>query len=156
MSDETARIEDQLRRCFEGGAWHGPAVLEALAGVSHEDAQAHPIPNAHSIWELVLHMAAGHRLVLRRLKGDGAPLTPEEDWPTVPAPTAEAWREAVRTLAQLSQELRIAVRAFPAERLDEPLVPDPPYTAYTQFIGITQHDLYHAGQVALLKKALAR
>jgi hypothetical protein len=46
------------------------------------------------------------------------------------------------------------VSAFPEERLDQPIVPEPPYTAFTQFIGITQHDLYHAGQIALLKRAL--
>ena len=45
------------------------------------------------------------------------------------------------------------LRAFPRERLDEPLVPEAPYTAYTQFVGVTQHGLYHAGQMALLKKA---
>jgi hypothetical protein len=48
------------------------------------------------------------------------------------------------------------VRAFPAERLDEPLVSEIPYTAYTQFIGVTQHNLYHAGQISLLKRALAK
>ena len=53
------------------------------------------------------------------------------------------------------EALRQAVRDFPEERLDEPLVPEPPYTAYTQFIGVTQHNLYHAGQIALLKRALA-
>ena len=155
MRDEVARIEDQLRSCFEGGAWHGPAVLEVLAGVSHEDAHAHPIPNVHSIWELVLHLTGCYWLVLRRLKGDGSPLTAEEDWPAVPTPTAEEWRDAVRTLARLNQELRSAVRVFPASRLDEPIVPEPPYTAHTQFIGVTQHNLYHAGQIAILKKALA-
>jgi hypothetical protein len=46
------------------------------------------------------------------------------------------------------------LRAFPRERLDEPWVPEAPYTAYTQFIGVTQHGLYHAGQMAFLKKAL--
>lgn len=73
-----------------------------------------------------------YRLVLRRLKGDATPLTPAEDWPAVPAPTGANWRAAVAALE----------------------VPAPPYTAYTQFIGMTQHDLYHAGQMALLKKAL--
>jgi hypothetical protein len=57
-------------------------------------------------------------------------------------------------LKQFNEDLRQAVRNYPRERLDEPLVPEAPYTAYTQFIGVTQHNLYHAGQMALLKKAL--
>jgi uncharacterized damage-inducible protein DinB len=155
VTREIARIEEQIRRSFEAGAWHGPAVLESLAGVSHEDAHAHPLAGAHSIWELALHLGAGYRLVLRRLEGDDSPLTEEEDWPAVPAPTAEAWKATVGEIARLNQQLRNAVRGFPVQRLDEPLVPQPTYSAYTQFIGITQHDTYHAGQIALLKRALA-
>jgi hypothetical protein len=68
--------------------------------------------------------------------------------------SAETWRSTVERLRQLNQDVRRAVRDFPSERLDLPLVAEPPYTAYTQFIGITQHDLYHAGQIALLKRAL--
>ena len=66
MKEELRRLEEQLRRAFEGEAWHGPAVLEALADVSVEEAEAHPIPGAHSIWEIVLHLAATYRLVLQR------------------------------------------------------------------------------------------
>lgn len=154
MQTELSRLEEQLRRAFEGEAWHGPSVLEALAGVSTEQAAAHPIAGAHSIWELVLHLCGTYDLVLRRLGGDGRQMTEAEDWPVVPAPSAENWREAVRVLQRLNEELRQAVGRFPAERLDQPLVPEAPYTAYTQFIGVTQHNLYHAGQIALLKKAL--
>jgi uncharacterized damage-inducible protein DinB len=154
MASETSRLEEQLRRAFEGEAWHGPSVLEALEGVSAEEACAHPVRGAHGIWELVLHLGSTYRLVLRRLRGDGAPLTPAEDWPPVPSPTAEGWGEAVRVLRELNRELRHAARAFPAERLDEPLIAEGPNTAYTQLIGITQHDLYHAGQISMLRKAL--
>ena len=155
MTGEVMRLEEQLRLALEGKAWHGPSVLEALAGVSAEQASRHPIPDAHSIWELVLHIGSDYALVLRRLAGDGRQLTPEENWPACPAPTAENWRHAVEALRRLNQQLRHAVRAFPAERLDEPLVPEAPYTAYTQFIGVTQHNLYHSGQISLLKRALA-
>ena len=72
----------------------------------------------------------------------------------MPEPSEENWRQTVRALKQLNAELRRAVGSFPPERLDEPLVAEAPYTAYTQFIGVTQHGLYHAGQIALLKTAL--
>ena len=154
MSTELERIEEQLRRAFEADAWHGPAVLETLQGITAAQAHAHPIAGAHSVWEVVLHLSYTYRVVRRRIRGDGTPIRAEEDWPVVPPATEADWQEAVGALRRVNAELRDAVRAFPAGRLDEPLVPDPPYTAYTQFIGITQHDLYHAGQISLLKRAL--
>jgi uncharacterized damage-inducible protein DinB len=154
MNSELRRLEEQLRKALEGGAWHGPSVLEVLEGVTAEQAVARPIAGAHSIWELVLHMCSDYSLVLRRLNGDGRPLTESEAWPAVPEQNAENWRGAIRTLKHLNAELRRAVKNFPPERLDQPLVSDPPYTAHTQFIGVTQHNLYHAGQIALIKKAL--
>jgi uncharacterized damage-inducible protein DinB len=154
MTSELARIDEQLRTAIEGGAWHGPAVLELLAGVTPEQASAHPIAGAHSIWELVLHLGGTYRLVLRRLRGDGTAIAPEEDWPPVPDTTAESWQATIDALRALNEEARRAVSHFAEERLDQPLVADPPYTAYVQFIGLTQHDLYHAGQIALLKRAL--
>ncbi len=155
MTSEPERIAEQLRLSFEGDAWHGPAVLQALAGVSPAAAAEHPIAGAHSIWELALHLTGTYGLVLRRLAGDGRQLSTEEDWPPVPPVTEVAWVELLQRLRELNVEVRRIVRAFPAERLDAPLVPESPYTAYVQFVGITQHDLYHAGQIVLLKRALA-
>lgn len=154
MQAELSRLQEQLERALEGEAWHGPSVLETLEGVSAEEAAAHPIAGAHSIWELVLHLCGTYGLVLRRLGGDGSQLTELEDWPPVPVPSTENWINSVRVLKQLNEDLRQAVKGFPGERLDQLLVPGAPYTAYTQFIGVTQHNLYHAGQMALLKKAL--
>jgi uncharacterized damage-inducible protein DinB len=153
MSKDVDLLADQIRRSFRGESWHGPAVLEVLEGVSAEDAAAHPIAGAHSIWEIVLHMAAGYRLVLRRMRGEEAQLAEGEEWPPVPAPTPEAWRELVQTLEKLNQELLGAVRALPSDRLLQPMGSE--YTAFTQLAGAPQHDLYHAGQVVMLKKALA-
>lgn len=152
---ELERIEDQLRRSLEGGAWHGPAVLELLAGVTAAQAHVRPIPGARGIWELVLHLGGAYRLVLRRLRGNATQLAPDEDWPQVPEPTEANWTAAVEGLRSLNAEARQAVIGFDQGQLDAPLVADPPYLAYTQFIGLTQHDLYHAGQIAFLKRVLA-
>jgi uncharacterized damage-inducible protein DinB len=154
METELRRLEEQVKRALEGEAWHGPSVLEILEGVTTAQAAAHPIAGAHSIWELVLHLCSDYSLVLRRLGGDGRQLTQSEGWPTVPEPSAENWSDSICMLKQLNDDLRQAIRIFPWQRLDEPLVPEVPYTAYTQFIGVTQHGLYHAGQMALLKKVL--
>jgi len=154
MTTTIERLVDQLRRSAEGDAWHGPSVREVLDGVTVDDASAHPIAGAHSIRELVLHMAAGIQLVLRRIGGDGRQLSPEEDWPTPSEPTEDAWQRDVESLFALNQRLREVVATFPATHLDDPLVTEPPYSAFTQFIGLTQHDLYHAGQIMLLRRAL--
>ena len=146
-------IADQISRAFRGESWHGPSVLEVLAGVSAEDAAAHPIAGAHSIWEIVLHLTGGYILVLRRVRGERAQLSPEEEWPPVPECSAEAWRESQHTLEQLNRQLQGAVRDFPTERLSQELGSE--YSAYVQFCGAPQHDLYHAGQIVMLKKALS-
>ncbi|MGJ5814554.1 DinB family protein [Paludibaculum fermentans] len=153
MTLDVEIMADQIRRAFRGESWHGPSVLEVLAGVSAEDAAAHPVAGAHSIWGIVLHMTAGYRLVLRRVRGENAQFSLEEGWPPVPALSAESWLECQRTLEELNQQLQSAVRAFPTERLSEALGSE--YSAYTQFCGAPQHDLYHAGQITILKKALA-
>jgi uncharacterized damage-inducible protein DinB len=153
MSLDMELLADQINRAFRGESWHGPSVLEVLAGVSAEDAAAYPIAGAHSIWEIVLHLRGGYSLVLRRLGGDRAQLSPEEEWPPMPACSWEAWRDSQQSLDELNQQLQRAVRAFPADRLPQQLGSD--YSAYTQFAGTPQHDLYHAGQIVLLKKALA-
>jgi uncharacterized damage-inducible protein DinB len=155
MSTELERLELQIQRSFEGPAWHGPSVLQALQGLTAHGAHAHPVTGAHSVWELVLHLAGTYGLVLRRLAGEDAQLTPEQDWPPVPEPTESGWRDAIRSLEDLNGRVRSAVLRFDPGLLDEPLCANVAYTAYTQFIGITQHDLYHAGQIAILRKAMA-
>ena len=153
VSTELERIEEQLRRSFEGEAWHGPSLREALDGVTADEASQHPIAGAHSIWELVLHLAGTYSLVLRRLNGDATDLAPDDDWPTVDLPTPAKWAAALDVLRSLNQQLRGAVRTFNKDGLDQ-LMGNRRYSAYTQFIGLTQHDLYHAGQIVLLRRAL--
>lgn len=152
---EVERIAKQMERGFEGEAWHGPAVLEILAGVDAALAAARPIPDAHSIWELVLHLAATQEILLRRLQGERAGLTEEEFWPATPEPTEEAWQATLARLRRQDSELRQAVAAFPDGRLDEPLMTGGT-PAYDNFHGHVQHNIYHAGQIVMLKKAAAQ
>jgi uncharacterized damage-inducible protein DinB len=137
---------------FHGNAWHGPSVLEVLSGVDATTAAAHPIPGAHSIWELVLHLTATQEVILRRIRGESAGLKDEEFWPAVPAVSAPAWTETVERLKGQEAELQKAISAFPEERLDARLTAEGT-SAYNNFHGHVQHNAYHAGQIALLKKA---
>jgi uncharacterized damage-inducible protein DinB len=149
---EMERIEDQLKRSFQGEAWPGPSVLEALEKVPAEKAAARPLAQAHTIWELVLHMIATNQLVLRRLKGDATPLSPAEDWPSVDDTSEQAWQSTLTDLGRSHSELCQALSLVEDSQLDQPILPG--YSSrYVTLHGLVQHNLYHAGQIALLKKA---
>jgi uncharacterized damage-inducible protein DinB len=152
---ESFRLADQIRRAFEGSAWHGDSILELLADVNAKSASARPIKDAHSIWEILLHIAAWDDVVVRRIGGAAVTLTDEQNFPAVKDPTEAAWIQAIDNTKKTHYELIKAVAAFPDSRLTEP-VPGKTqnyYNFYYMFSGIVQHELYHAGQIALLKKA---
>lgn len=146
-------IADQLRRAFEGNAWHGPALLELLEDVDACAAAAKPLPNIHSIWELVLHVAVWDGAALRRLDGEKCQPTGLANFPLVPTPTEAAWRKAVGQTKRTHDTLVKTVGALPESRLAE-RVPGKRYNFYHMLHGIVQHELYHAGQIAILKKVL--
>lgn len=148
---EIERIQDQLKRAFEGPAWSGPSVLEALEGISATKAAKHPIKGAHSIWEIALHIGVWEDVVRRRALGEKFQPTDAQDWPAVGAKTPAAWAATIRKLKAGHAKLREVVASCDEGRLDQPMVPGGS-TAYVQFHGAIQHDLYHAGQIAMLKK----
>jgi len=150
----SARIADQLRRAFDGDAWHGDSVFEILQGVTATHAAARPIKNAHTIWELVLHIAAWDNAVLRRLGGVAVELSDAQNFPPVKDASETAWRKALAEVRRVHEELVKAVSVLPDSQLDE-MVPGKEgahYTFYYILHGVAQHELYHAGQIALLKK----
>ncbi len=156
MARQADRLAEQLRLALEGSAWHGPSLLELLAGVSAAQAASHPIPDAHSIWELLLHIRSDYDLAFRLLSGDTQPLAAAEAWPRCPQSSDSNWQQAIEDFARSNERLQQAMRDFSDERLDDPLVEGDSDTAYVLFSGITQHNLYHAGQIALLKQAMGR
>ena len=149
---EARRIQDQLRRALQGEAWHGPSVLEVLAGVTAARAAARPLAGAHSIWEIVLHITAWVDAVRRRLGGQPVELAPEQDWPPLNDTTEAAWSQSLEDLSNAHAELLKAVSRLDGSRLNE-TVPGKEYSVYFMLHGVIQHDLYHAGQIAILKKA---
>jgi len=150
-SSEPALIADQLRRAFEGEAWHGPALLDLLQDVDAATAAAKPLPGVHSIWELVLHVAAWDAAACRRLAGEKFQPTGTANFPLVPTPARAAWRKAVTQAKRTHDVLVKTVAALPDSRLRE-RVPGKKYDFYHMLHGVAQHELYHAGQIAILKK----
>ena len=151
---EIERIIDQLKRAFVGEAWHGPAVIEILEGITAQQAAAHPLAGGHSIWELALHITAWTRAGSRRLQGDRAQLTDAENFPAVTDSSERAWQEARESIKQAHEELRSAILLLDDSRLDQPII-EGMSSIYVTLHGIIQHSLYHAGQIAILKKAFS-
>jgi uncharacterized damage-inducible protein DinB len=153
-SSESARIAEQLRRAFYGDAWHGPAVLELLQDVDAATAAVKPLPTVHCVWELVLHVEAWDGAGLRRLAGEKFQPKGTANFPLVPKLASEAaWRKAVAGAKRTHDLLVKTVAALPDSRLRD-RVPGKRYDFYFMLHGIAQHELYHAGQIAILKKAL--
>jgi len=151
---EINRILDQMDRAFSGEAWHGPDLTQLLNGISSEDASRHPVPGAHSIWELVNHIAAWNTIVQQKSKGEPVEVTTELDWPPVWEVSDVSWKRSLATLVENRTRLRNHVKTVRDGQLDEK-VPRENYSQYVLLHGSVQHDLYHAGQIAVLKKALA-
>jgi uncharacterized damage-inducible protein DinB len=152
MQSEAALIADQLRRAFDGSAWHGPALLELLEDVDAATAATQALPNVHSIWELVLHIAAWDGAALRRLGGHKSQPSGADNFPPVPRVTNAAWRKAIAATRLTHEALVKTVSALPDERLRD-RVPGKRYNFWHMLHGVVQHELYHAGQIAVLKKA---
>lgn len=156
QANEVVRIAQQMHFAQNGASWHGPNLEEILDGLSAEQAAAHPIEGAHSIWELVLHIKAWRDFGWAMLTGK-ADYDPDVDmslnFPSPPSVNAENWLQSQRELRESCERLSKALE----ERGDELLsqkVPSRKYDFYKLMHGVVQHDLYHAGQMILMKKML--
>ena len=149
---EIERIADQLRRAHEGEAWHGPSVEELLKDLSAETALRRPIAGSHNIWEIVLHIGVWESIVRRRLSGEVVTaVTPEQDWPVVGESSDSAWKGTRDEIRLGHGRLQQTIARLTDRQLNEP-VPGMGYNVYVMVHGAVQHTLYHAGQIAILKK----
>ncbi|HKQ04483.1 MAG TPA: DinB family protein [Blastocatellia bacterium] len=149
---EVERLVDQLKRAYEGEAWHGPALKTILADVTAEQAARRPLSSAHTIWELVLHISAWESAVTSRLEGRYISDPDEGDWPAVTETTDAAWQATLARLDATHHKLRDTIRHFDGERLHKRLAEGKESANYA-INGVIQHTLYHAGQIILLKRA---
>jgi uncharacterized damage-inducible protein DinB len=150
---EISRIVDQMDRAMNGEAWHGPHLEELLKDVSAQQAAAYPVEGTHSIWELVNHIAAWNSILAQRAAGKAVVVTSEQDWPAVTDTGAESWSRSLEQMRKARARLRGVVEKLSDARLED-IVPGKDHSVYVMLHGGVQHDLYHAGQIAVLKKAL--
>jgi len=157
--DTVDSLRDELRRSLHGPAWHGPALLEVLCDLSPREAQARPLPGAHSIAELAFHALAWVEEVTRRLDGSAPSLPARGDWPSDDAALPVV--EAIRLLRQAGDTLDASLISFPPAQLTAVVggpgrdAPTGSGVSYADMLhGLAQHNAYHGGQIAMLKKAL--
>lgn len=150
------RLAKSLARSIDGDAWYGSSLETLLKDVSADDAAAHPIDGAHSIHEIVRHVASWIDEVASRLEGHAPVLPDDESWPK----GAEAWRETRAALTAAASRLEAALARFPDDRMGErvgtrrDLALGAGVSFETMLLGLAQHNAYHGGQVALLVRAL--
>ena len=148
------QLANLITRTVSGPMWHGPALGEVLAQVTPAQAASRPVTGAHSIWELVLHVAVWAEVALARL-GPEPPVEPEEDWPSVPEPTTEHWEGALQRLRTSYEQLARAVEGMEDAALATVLaLPGPRHTVNVMLHGVVEHGTYHGGQIMLLRRAI--
>ncbi|MGE3958935.1 MAG: DinB family protein [Vicinamibacterales bacterium] len=142
---------DLLDEAYDRTSWHGPNLRGALRGVTPAEADWRPAPGRHSIRELALHAAYWKYRARRTLAGDPAlafPL-PGANWFDTAA--TRTWAQDRALLAAEHAALRSVVSSFPEARLPQAILPKGRTAAFL-IRGIAAHDLYHAGQMAMLKR----
>jgi len=157
-NDELLRIIDLLNTTYEGEeAWHGPSLAEVMRDVTPDMASLRIAPNTHSIAELLFHMTSWRIFCVKKMQGDGEfdILTPEKNFGQLPDKIDDFEWEALQMELSLSQEELInELDKRDEDEFLEEIVPGRDYTYYDLLHGIINHDIYHAGQVMILKKAL--
>lgn len=160
--DLIKKHRDELHRSIHGPAWHGSALIEILADVSPPEAAARPLGRAHTIAEITAHCIAWIEEVERRLHTGNPAMPARGDWPAIPSPLdGSGWTALRNHIEQAATNLDAALRDFPAERLDEyvgGVTHDPPSGSGMSFAmmlhGLAQHNAYHGGQIAYIKRGL--
>jgi uncharacterized damage-inducible protein DinB len=155
---ERERLLDMLDRMHDGDAWHGPSVMNIVRTLPAADAEARPLAGAHTIGEIARHVVGWRDEVRERMGGKAPALPACGDWPP---PSAGGWTATLADLDRSHRQLRDAIVELPQSRWDAMVGPSREAglgagVSYARMLhGIIQHDAYHAGQMALLKKALA-
>ena len=154
MNKEVKLLLSIIDQAYDRRSWHGTNLRGSIRGLSAKQAARRPRPERHNIWELVVHAAYWKYTVTRRLTGQrrgSFPLKGSNWFPRGESVDDKQWRADVMLLEAMHRELRAAV----AELSDADLPRKPNGSKITNaFIisGIAAHDLYHAGQIQLLKK----
>ena len=145
-----------FRAASHGQPWHGDSIFKIIKDITAEEAAAYPIPGSHSIWEYLVHMMNWREYAVRTLLDDElyiVELNTEKDWTTITDFSEEAWAATIEKYKKSTDELSEAILTVEDSSLGE-IIPGHKFSYYTLLHGIIQHDIYHSGQIVLLKKLI--
>ncbi len=159
--NEAHRIAAELSQGYEGEPWHGPSVRRILEGISAEEAAAHSLQGANSIWEIVLHMTAWIEEIRLRLGGKEPSKPVGGEWPPVSGSDQAGWEAAKESLGKAIEGIGRALSSTPEEQLWQivgkparDLATGTGTTYYVLLHGLVQHNVYHSAQIATMKRVL--
>jgi hypothetical protein len=157
-----AELLAALDEAFDRQAWHGTNLRGSVRGLDARSAAWRPAPGRHNIWELVVHAAYWKYTVRRRLTGSKRGSFPlvGSNWFKRPQPgprsaLAAAWQADLALLGDQHRKLRAVVAALPPASLGT-LSPGTKHTLSRLVLGVALHDVYHAGQIQLLKRIIPK
>jgi len=144
---------DVIDQGFDRQSWHGPNLRGSIRGVTHYQAVWRPEPQRHNIWEHVLHAAYWKYTVRRRILGEkrGSFQIKGSNWITTQETTAAAWRRDVKLLVETHESMRAAIADVSPAQLHKHLR-GAKVTYFFLISGVAAHDVYHAGQIQLVKR----
>jgi hypothetical protein len=141
---------------YDHVSWHGTNLRGSIRGVTPKQAAWRPAAHRHNIWELVVHAAYWKYAAWRRLTGSKRGSFPLEgsNWMSRPHDaTAKAWKADIQLLADAHRKLREAVAALRSTDLARK-PKGSKVTTLALVTGVAAHDLYHAGQIQLIKRLM--
>ena len=154
MRSETSRIQQLLKDSWDGRMWHGANLKYVLTGVDAEKAFRKPAAGSHNIYELVMHMYCWRNFVYEHLNGNvdfKTELNSALDWPVNYETTEENWQHALDLLNKSQDDLVEVFSKLEEGMLDESMH-GRKFSWYDFIHGMIHHDIYHSGQIAILKK----
>ena len=160
MAAELAMLLTLVDQGFNRTSWHGPNLRGSIRGVSAKEASFRPAPRRHNIWEQALHAAYWKYVVWRRLTGEkrGSFGVSGSNWIERPLKrmSEREWKQDIALLEKMHRTLRQAIAALPPKSLHKPIrgSRSRKITPARLITGIAMHDVYHAGQIGLIKRLL--
>jgi uncharacterized damage-inducible protein DinB len=152
--NEVKFLIDQIKTTFNGDSWHGPSLMRTLKGVDMEEARQRPLGERHTIWELVDHMTFWLSEVNKTLRGEAiVSSTSVKDWPLM-GKTEEEWEKSVKGLEYEVNTLIEQLDQWSNEMLER-TVPGTKYNFRQMLHGVLHHNLYHSGQIAILRRKVS-
>jgi uncharacterized damage-inducible protein DinB len=157
MTTIASILQYELETAFLGKPWYGKPISEIITEGSWQAAFNKPAGSVHSIAHIILHMTSWTEEVISRLQGNPAAEPARGDWPEPGDASEQNWHHLVIDLDEANSNLIKAMLAFPNNKWDD-LINDQrglgePVTTYKELVyGFIQHQIYHAGQIALLNR----